>query len=186
MVAPGHPVLRDISASCTSSTNSTTRARYRWMFTSYYFLLFTFSFSLKFGGWGRNRTGVHGFAGRCITTLPPSQKSIRLYNRALIVIVLMATCRSHCITIIPDFLSSTLRAVVANAPTFKIVPDDFVCHPAISFTNSFAISFTQKARLLRLCLAMTACILSSRALQGRGDLVLLISSMPNCFGFASQ
>jgi hypothetical protein len=24
------------------------------------------------GGWGRNRTGVHGFAGRCITTLPPS------------------------------------------------------------------------------------------------------------------
>ena len=25
------------------------------------------------GGWGRNRTGVHGFAGRCITTLPPSQ-----------------------------------------------------------------------------------------------------------------
>jgi hypothetical protein len=26
------------------------------------------------GGWGRNRTGVHGFAGRCITTLPPSQR----------------------------------------------------------------------------------------------------------------
>jgi hypothetical protein len=25
------------------------------------------------GGWGRNRTGVHGFAGRCITTLPPSR-----------------------------------------------------------------------------------------------------------------
>ena len=25
-------------------------------------------------GWGRNRTGVHGFAGRCITTLPPSRK----------------------------------------------------------------------------------------------------------------
>ncbi len=25
-----------------------------------------------YGGWGRNRTGVHGFAGRCITTLPPS------------------------------------------------------------------------------------------------------------------
>src|SRR5579862_958879 len=24
-------------------------------------------------GWSRNRTGVHGFAGRCITTLPPSQ-----------------------------------------------------------------------------------------------------------------
>ena len=24
-------------------------------------------------GWGRNRTGVHGFAGRCITTLPPSR-----------------------------------------------------------------------------------------------------------------
>ena len=24
------------------------------------------------GGWGRNRTGVDGFAGRCITTLPPS------------------------------------------------------------------------------------------------------------------
>ena len=26
----------------------------------------------KNGGWGRNRTGVDGFAGRCITTLPPS------------------------------------------------------------------------------------------------------------------
>ncbi len=25
-------------------------------------------------GWGRDRTGVHGFAGRCITTLPPSQE----------------------------------------------------------------------------------------------------------------
>ena len=24
-----------------------------------------------YGGGGRNRTGVHGFAGRCITTLPP-------------------------------------------------------------------------------------------------------------------
>ena len=24
------------------------------------------------GGWGRNRTGIDGFAGRCITTLPPS------------------------------------------------------------------------------------------------------------------
>ena len=27
----------------------------------------------KIGGWGRNRTGVHGFAGRCMTTLPPSR-----------------------------------------------------------------------------------------------------------------
>ena len=27
----------------------------------------------RFGGGGRNRTGVHGFAGRCITTLPPRQ-----------------------------------------------------------------------------------------------------------------
>jgi hypothetical protein len=26
---------------------------------------------IRFGGGGRNRTGVHGFAGRCITTLPP-------------------------------------------------------------------------------------------------------------------
>ena len=26
----------------------------------------------EFGGWGRIRTGVYGFAGRCITTLPPS------------------------------------------------------------------------------------------------------------------
>src|SRR5450432_2638458 len=26
---------------------------------------------LIFGGGGRNRTGVHGFAGRCMTTLPP-------------------------------------------------------------------------------------------------------------------
>ena len=25
----------------------------------------------RFGGGGRNRTGVHGFAGRCMTTLPP-------------------------------------------------------------------------------------------------------------------
>ena len=28
---------------------------------------------LETGGGGRNRTGVHGFAGRCITTLPPRQ-----------------------------------------------------------------------------------------------------------------
>ncbi|SOY47685.1 hypothetical protein CBM2589_B200019 [Cupriavidus taiwanensis] len=28
---------------------------------------------LATGGGGRNRTGVHGFAGRCITTLPPRQ-----------------------------------------------------------------------------------------------------------------
>jgi hypothetical protein len=27
------------------------------------------------GGGGRNRTGVHGFAGRCITTLPPRRWS---------------------------------------------------------------------------------------------------------------
>ena len=26
----------------------------------------------EIGGWGRNRTGIDGFAGRCITTLPPS------------------------------------------------------------------------------------------------------------------
>ena len=25
------------------------------------------------GGLGRNRTGVHGFAGRCMTTLPPGR-----------------------------------------------------------------------------------------------------------------
>src|SRR3954454_6358677 len=25
----------------------------------------------RIGGGGRNRTGVHGFAGRCMTTLPP-------------------------------------------------------------------------------------------------------------------
>ncbi len=25
---------------------------------------------VEYGGGGRNRTGVHGFAGRCITTLP--------------------------------------------------------------------------------------------------------------------
>ena len=31
----------------------------------------------KNGGWGRNRTGVDGFAGRCITTLPPSQNHTR-------------------------------------------------------------------------------------------------------------
>ena len=31
----------------------------------------------KYGGWGRNRTGVDGFAGRCITTLPPSQSYTR-------------------------------------------------------------------------------------------------------------
>src|SRR3972149_9689159 len=29
------------------------------------------------GGWGRNRTGVHGFAGRCMTTLPPSPGGIK-------------------------------------------------------------------------------------------------------------
>jgi hypothetical protein len=29
------------------------------------------------GGWGRNRTDVHGFAGRCIATLPPSRELVR-------------------------------------------------------------------------------------------------------------
>ena len=29
------------------------------------------AFKQVIGGGGRNRTGVHGFAGRCITTLPP-------------------------------------------------------------------------------------------------------------------
>src|ERR1051326_5563883 len=29
------------------------------------------------GGGGRNRTGVHGFAGRCMTTLPPRQSLMR-------------------------------------------------------------------------------------------------------------
>ena|SRR5690554_557674 len=35
--------------------------------SSYYFIVFLN------GGWGRNRTGVHGVAVRCITTLPPSR-----------------------------------------------------------------------------------------------------------------
>src|SRR6266705_3754155 len=30
------------------------------------------------GGGGRNRTGVHGFAGRCMTTLPPRPACVRL------------------------------------------------------------------------------------------------------------
>lgn len=34
----------------------------------------------KYGGWGRNRTGVHGFAGRCMTTLPPSQIPERFWG----------------------------------------------------------------------------------------------------------
>ena len=28
--------------------------------------------TVAYGGWDRNRTDVDGFAGRCITTLPPS------------------------------------------------------------------------------------------------------------------
>ncbi len=32
---------------------------------------------LKIGGGGRNRTGVHGFAGRCMTTLPPRRVDLR-------------------------------------------------------------------------------------------------------------
>src|SRR5437763_16896693 len=43
-----------------------------------------------FGGGGRNRTGVDGFAGRCMTTLPPrpgrrtrrSRQAIKLNGRA--------------------------------------------------------------------------------------------------------
>ena len=32
------------------------------------------------GGKDRNRTDVHGFAGRCITTLPPChKKTVKLY-----------------------------------------------------------------------------------------------------------
>ncbi len=35
--------------------------------------LTTQGFFAHLGGGGRNRTGVHGFAGRCMTTLPPRQ-----------------------------------------------------------------------------------------------------------------
>ena len=43
-------------------------------------------FIMKVGGGGRNRTGVHGFAGRCMTTLPPRRGArgrdrLRLANR---------------------------------------------------------------------------------------------------------
>ena len=34
------------------------------------------------GGGGRNRTGVDGFAGRCMTTLPPRQERRRGAYRA--------------------------------------------------------------------------------------------------------
>ena len=34
--------------------------------------LIIFIYKLFVGGWSRNRTGVNGFAGRCITTLPSS------------------------------------------------------------------------------------------------------------------
>ncbi len=40
-------------------------------------------FYITYGGWGRNRTGVHGFAGRCITTLPPSQRLIIYVNELI-------------------------------------------------------------------------------------------------------
>src|SRR5205085_8543316 len=33
------------------------------------------------GGGGRNRTGVHGFAGRCMTTLPPRRVGSRTGRR---------------------------------------------------------------------------------------------------------
>ena len=32
---------------------------------------------VELGGGGRNRTGVHGFAGRCMTTLPPRRRQVR-------------------------------------------------------------------------------------------------------------
>src|SRR5450631_638093 len=35
--------------------------------------LFIRSYLHRVGGGGRNRTGVDGFAGRCMTTLPPRQ-----------------------------------------------------------------------------------------------------------------
>ena len=37
-------------------------------------------FGLYSGGGGRNRTGVDGFAGRCMTTLPPRQEWARPPN----------------------------------------------------------------------------------------------------------
>ena len=35
------------------------------------------------GGGGRNRTGVHGFAGRCMTTLPPRRCKLKGDNETL-------------------------------------------------------------------------------------------------------
>ncbi len=37
------------------------------------------------GGSGRNRTGVDGFAIRCITTLPPSHREPRVLETARII-----------------------------------------------------------------------------------------------------
>src|SRR5437667_10297953 len=53
-------------------------------------------FIVGVGGGGRNRTGVHGFAGRCITTLPPrlvgrrprAQSGYKLKGRALMLLSL--------------------------------------------------------------------------------------------------
>ena len=39
-------------------------------------------FTAAVGGGGRNRTGVDGFAGRCMTTLPPRQERRGLASRA--------------------------------------------------------------------------------------------------------
>jgi hypothetical protein len=39
------------------------------------------SYLHRVGGGGRNRTGVHGFAGRCMTTLPPRRVGSRIARR---------------------------------------------------------------------------------------------------------
>src|SRR5258706_11779225 len=36
--------------------------------------------AVEVGGGGRNRTGVHGFAGRCMTTLPPRRGARGLFQ----------------------------------------------------------------------------------------------------------
>jgi hypothetical protein len=49
-----------------------------------------------YGGGGRNRTGVHGFAGRCMTTLPPrrvQRKKLEWENEDPALVPLIATPR---------------------------------------------------------------------------------------------
>ena len=52
--------------------------------------------ALNFGGLGRNRTGIQGFAVLCITTLPPGQSLLMCnYTKQKKIVIQLKNCNIY-------------------------------------------------------------------------------------------